>query len=170
MSLISQYKYISFFTVLLLVLAGMTGCASTSPATHQSPVAAAPIATKSQPSPHRVLAIAVDMLGAPYRYGGTSPRGFDCSGLVYYAFRKAGIHPPRTTLEQYRQSKRVPVSHLQLGDLVFFTISRGNLSHVGIYVGDDRFIHAPSSGKSVAYASLHDPFWRGRLVGAGRIQ
>jgi len=137
---------------------------------HQSAAATAPTTTKSQPSPHRALAIAIDMIGTPYRYGGTSPRGFDCSGLVYYAYRKAGIQPPRTTTEQYHQSKRVQVSRLQPGDLVFFTISQGKLSHVGIYAGDDRFVHAPSSGKSVAYATLHDPYWRGRLIGAGRIQ
>jgi cell wall-associated NlpC family hydrolase len=166
----SQYRHISFFTALLLALAGLTGCASTSSVTHQSAEAAAPTTTKSQLSPHYALAIAVDMIGTPYRYGGTSPRGFDCSGLVYYAYRKAGIHSPRTTTEQYRQSKRVPVSHLQPGDLVFFTIIQGRLSHVGIYVGDDRFIHAPSSGKSVAYATLHDPYWQERLIGAGRIQ
>jgi cell wall-associated NlpC family hydrolase len=110
------------------------------------------------------------MIGAPYRYGGTSPRGFDCSGLVYYAYRKVGMHTPRTTTEQYRQTKRVQVSHLQPGDLVFFRISQDKVSHVGIYAGDGRFIHAPSSGKSVAYASLHDPYWRVRLTGAGRLE
>jgi murein DD-endopeptidase len=166
----SQYRHISFITALLLALAGLIGCASTSSVTHQSAAATLPTTTNSQLFPHHALAIAVDMIGAPYRYGGTSPRGFDFSGLVYYAYRKAGIHSPRTTTEQYRQSKRVSVSHLQPGDLVFFTISQGKLSHVGIYVGDDRFIHAPSSGKSVAYATLHDPYWRGRLIGAGRIQ
>jgi murein DD-endopeptidase len=166
----SQYRHIAFITALLLALAGLTGCASTSSVMHQSAASTAPTTTKSQLPPHHALAIAVDMIGTPYRYGGTSPRGFDCSGLVYYAYRKAGIHSPRTTTEQYRQSKRVPVSHLQPGDLIFFTISQGKLSHVGIYAGDDRFIHAPSSGKSVAYATLHDPYWRGRLIGAGRIQ
>ena len=166
----SQYRYISFFTALLLALAGLTGCASTSSVTHQSAETTVPTTIKSQLSPHHALAIAVDMIGTPYRYGGTSPRGFDCSGLVYYAYRKAGIHSPRTTTEQYRQSKRVPVSHLQPGDLVFFTITQGKLSHVGIYAGDDRFIHAPSSGKSVLYATLHDPYWLERLIGAGRIQ
>ena len=170
MGSISQYRHIAFFTALLLVLAGLIGCASTSSVTHQSAAPIAPTTTQSQQSPHHALAIAVDMIGTPYRYGGASPRGFDCSGLVYYAYRKAGIYSPRTTTEQYRQSKRVPVSHLQPGDLVFFTISQGKLSHVGIYAGDDRFIHAPSSGKSVAYATLHDPYWRGRLIGAGRIQ
>ncbi len=110
------------------------------------------------------------MIGEPYRYGGAGPGGFDCSGLVYYSFRKAGISAPRTTNDQYSQSKRVPLSRLQAGDLVFFRISRNKLSHVGIYAGDGRFIHAPSSGKSVGYASLRAPYWRERLVGGGRLQ
>ena len=110
------------------------------------------------------------MVGMPYRYGGADPRGFDCSGLVYYSYRKAGMEVPRTGAEKYRKIKRVQAGHLQPGDLVFFTISRDKLSHVGIYAGNGRFIHAPSSGKSVAYASLHNPYWGVRLTGSGRIQ
>jgi cell wall-associated NlpC family hydrolase len=169
----SQYGRALSGIVLLLVLTGLVGCASTSSVSHQSAAeaqAAAPTSTKPQARPHRALAIAADMIGAPYRYGGTSPRGFDCSGLVYYAYSTAGIHAPRTTTEQYRKTKRVPVSRLQPGDLVFFTLSQGNISHVGIYAGDGRFIHAPSSGKLVGYASLHNPYWRVRLSGAGRPQ
>jgi cell wall-associated NlpC family hydrolase len=109
------------------------------------------------------------MIGAPYRYGGTSPRGFDCSGLVYYAYSKVGIDAPRSTAEQYRQARRIQVSQLQPGDLIFFKISGNRVSHVGIYAGNDRFIHSPSSGKSVAYASLKNPYWRARLAGAGRL-
>lgn len=109
------------------------------------------------------------MLGAPYRYGGSGPRGFDCSGLVYYSYRKAGIAVPRTTGAQYRQSQRVKLSALQPGDLIFFRISRERFSHVGIYAGDGRFIHAPSSGKRVSYALLTDPYWKARVVGAGRV-
>jgi cell wall-associated NlpC family hydrolase len=168
----SQYRSISFFAVLLLALAELTGCASVPSAPQQSdaePMAIATKPAKPQPGHHHGLAIARDMVGTPYRYGGAGPAGFDCSGLVYYSYRKAGIHAPRTTTEQYRQSKRVQVSRLQPGDLVFFTISQDKLSHVGIYAGDGRFIHAPSSGKWVGYASLHNPYWRGRLIGAGRL-
>lgn len=110
------------------------------------------------------------MVGTPYRYGGAGPRGFDCSGLVYYSYRKAGIAVPRTTGEQYRQSRRVKLSRLQPGDLIFFRISRDKLSHVGIYAGSGRFIHAPSGGKRVAYASLDNPYWEARVIGAGRLQ
>lgn len=118
----------------------------------------------------RALAAAAAVVGTPYRYGGDSPAGFDCSGLVYYAYLQAGKRPPRTTTEQYRLTRRVPVSGLRPGDLVFFTIDGPKVSHVGIYAGDGRFIHAASSGKSVAYASLANPYWRERLTGAGRLQ
>jgi cell wall-associated NlpC family hydrolase len=169
MGSILQYRRISFFTVLLLALAGLTGCASTAQQSAAESEAGATTA-KTQSRSHRGLAIARDMVGIPYRYGGADPRGFDCSGLVYYSYRKAGIEVPRTADEQYRKSKRVQAGALQPGDLVFFTISRDKPSHVGIYTGNGRFIHAPSSGKSVAYASLHNPYWEERLTGSGRLQ
>lgn len=156
---------------LLLAFTGLAGCASTSSITHKPAAEAQTTVREStKPQSQRALAIAVDMVGTPYRYGGTSPDGFDCSGLVYYAYSKVGIQTPRTTTAQYRQTKRVPVADLQPGDLVFFTLSRGSISHVGIYLGDGRFVHAPSSGKRVGYASLHNPYWRSRLSGAGRLQ
>jgi cell wall-associated NlpC family hydrolase len=169
----SQYGCTLPGIVLLLVLTGLVGCSSVSSVTHKSAAEAqttAPTPKKHQQRPQSALAIAVDMIGTPYRYGGTSPRGFDCSGLVYYAYSKAGIHAPRTTTAQYRQTERVAESRLQPGDLVFFTLSKATVSHVGIYAGDGRFIHAPSSGKLVGYASLHNPYWRVRLSGAGRLQ
>jgi len=172
MSLTSQYQLISFFTAILLVLSGLPGCTSIS-ATQQQPVTEPVFIAQTPDKPktgtHRGLAIARDMVGIPYRYGGASPSGFDCSGLVYYAYRKAGIQVSRTTTEQYRQSKRVRISQLQPGDLLFFAISRNKRSHVGIYAGNDRFIHAPSSGKLVSYASLDNPYWQARLTGAGRL-
>jgi len=173
MACTSQFKRTLTGIVFLLVFTGLVGCASTSSVTRLPVVEArttAPEATKSQPHPQRALAVAVDMIGTPYRYGGASPRGFDCSGLVYYAYSKAGIPAPRTTTAQYRQTKRVPVSDLQPGDLVFFTLSRGKTSHVGIYAGDGRFVHSPSSGKQVGYASLNNPYWRVRISDAGRLQ
>jgi len=173
MGLALPFWRISFVAALLLVLAGLTGCASTSPTVQQStdkpvPYAATPAKTKS-PS-HSGLAIARGLIGTPYRYGGDNPRGFDCSGLVYYSYRKASIDVPRTTTEQYRQSHRVKMSRLQPGDLIFFNISRNKLSHVGIYEGNGRFIHAPSNGKRVSYGSLDNPYWKGRVVGAGRFK
>jgi len=115
----------------------------------------------------QVLAVAADQLGKPYRYGGAGPRGFDCSGLVQYAYGGAGITVPRTTTQQLRRAR--PVDRLRPGDVVFFRIEPPKISHVGIYAGNGRFIHAPSSGKRVSYAELDDPYWRRRLVATGRL-
>jgi len=118
----------------------------------------------------RLLATALDLLGTPYRYGGRSPReGFDCSGFVQYIHRQAGIAVPRTTRAQYNASRPVSRRRLQPGDLVFFRIDGRRISHVGIYLGEGRFIHAPSSGKRVSTARLDDPYWRRHYSGAGRF-
>lgn len=110
------------------------------------------------------------MIGVPYYYGGTSPsKGVDCSGLVYLAYEQAGQHIPRTSLQQYRATKRVHFSQLEPGDLVFFKLGRGRISHVGIYIGNSRFIHAPKTGKNVEYASLDNDFWKRRFTAAGRF-
>lgn len=121
------------------------------------------------PAALTVIATARRMLGAPYRYGGANPTGFDCSGLVSYVYHSAGIRVPRTSSEQFRQSSPVPLQSLQAGDLLFFRLSPPKVSHVAIYDRDGRFIHAPSSGKRVAYASLDNPYWRKHLVAAGRF-
>lgn len=115
------------------------------------------------------LNVARQMVGIPYRYGGTDPSGFDCSGLVQYSFKQAGIHLPRTSRDIFRNSQLIKPGNQQPGDLVFFAISPGKISHVGIYSGNNSFIHSPSSGKGVSYASLATPYWQKRLVGVGRI-
>ncbi len=115
------------------------------------------------------LDAARSVLGVAYRYGGTGPRGFDCSGLVQYSYAKAGLKLPRTSQDLFRASQLVDPANLQAGDLVFFTISSKKIAHVGIYAGNNRFIHAPSSGKGVSYASLENPYWKGRLVAVGRF-
>lgn len=119
---------------------------------------------------HPALTIADRLIGTPYRYGGTSPRqGFDCSGLVWYAFSQAGYAIPRTTSGQFASSRRVSLGELMPGDVVFFRIA-GKPSHVGLYAGDGRFIHAPSSGKRVRYDLLARPYWQARIVKAGRFR
>jgi cell wall-associated NlpC family hydrolase len=145
--------------VSLLALAAQ-GCASTAP----SP-SAHPVDVGGDP----VVAAAAGMVGTPYRYGGTSPQGFDCSGLVYYAHRRAGISVPRTTGQQLHRARRVALENVRPGDVLFFELEGNKVSHVGIYAGADRFIHAPSTGKQVSYSSLHSPFWSSRLRGAGRF-
>ena len=105
--------------------------------------------------------------GAPYRYGGDGPRAFDCSGLVHFAYDRAGLDLPRT-VDRLRQAARpVDRDRLRRGDLLFFRFE-GKLAHVGIYLGDGRFVHAPKTGERVSLADLEHPFWRGKLVGAGR--
>jgi len=149
-------------TPLLAVL--LTGCAAEPSYPVRQPSAQA----GSRQTQHPGARIAAAQLGTPYRYGGASPRGFDCSGLVYYSYRKAGIHVPRTTRAQLRNARRVPRDQLQPGDLVFFRIGSGPVSHVGIYTGNNRFIHAPSSGKPVSLTTMNDPYWQARFIAAGR--
>lgn len=124
--------------------------------------------TRSAKASHPATAIASRMLGKPYRYGGESPSGFDCSGLVYYAFQQAGYRVPRTSRQQYRDSLPVKPAYMREGDLLFFRIE-GKVSHVGVYLGKRQFIHAPSSGKRVMITSLDEPYWKERLVKAGRF-
>ncbi|MFP4610792.1 MAG: C40 family peptidase, partial [Thiohalophilus sp.] len=110
----------------------------------------------------KLVEVARSILGTPYRYGGQSPEhGFDCSGLVQYTYQQAGLDIPRTTGQQYRSVQHIPSRSLRPGDLIFFSTKYNRfVSHVGIYLGDNRFIHAPSSGKEVSVASLKDPYWR----------
>lgn len=123
------------------------------------------------PDREKALEIAQSMIGVPYQYGGESPQeGFDCSGLVQYVYQQAGIDIPRTTGQQYRRVQAIPSRFLRPGDLVFFTTKFNRfVSHVGIYLGDNRFIHAPSSGKTVSVDNLRDPYWRRHFASAGRL-
>ena len=115
------------------------------------------------------MSVAEGLLGKPYRYGGNSPQtGFDCSGLVWYSYREAGYPVPRTTSAQFAATRQVDRSRLLPGHVLFFRID-GKPSHVGLYVGNGRFLHAPSSGKRVSYGSLSNPYWQERLVKAGRL-
>jgi cell wall-associated NlpC family hydrolase len=116
---------------------------------------------------HRAAAVAAEQVGVPYRYGGSSPSGFDCSGLVYYSYAAAGIRVPRTTSGQWAQMSRVSDTEMRAGDVLFFEIS-GKMSHVGLYLGNGRFVHAPSSGRTVAIESLNSRFYSDALVRAGR--
>ena len=111
-------------------------------------------------------------LGLDYRYGGNSREtGFDCSGLVAHVYQEAwGIRMPRTTLEQSRRGVPVALADLEAGDLVFYNTLNRPFSHVGIYVGDGRFVHAPKSGARVRVESLKSAYWMQRFNGARRIE
>lgn len=111
---------------------------------------------------------ALEQVGIPYRYGGNTPRGFDCSGLVQFSYSSAGINVPRTTGQLWSAAKPVDRRELRAGDLLFFSIE-GKMSHVGMYLGEHRFVHAPQSGRTVSVASLESPFYREAFIRAGRI-
>ncbi len=114
------------------------------------------------------LGVALQQLGRPYRYGGADPSGFDCSGLVQYAYSRVGVQTPRTTATLWRNLPRIDFADAQPGDLLFFRID-GKLAHVGLYAGDSEFVHAPSSGKTVSRASLTSRYYQSRLVGVARV-
>lgn len=119
---------------------------------------------------HRAAQQAAKMVGRPYRYGGASPAsGFDCSGLVYFSYRQVGIRLPRSTEAQLRASSLVALSELRHGDLLFFDQEGKKNSHVGIYLGGGRFVHAPSSGKYVRTDKLRSSYWRRHLSEARRF-
>ena len=118
-----------------------------------------------------VLMRALGLVGTPYRYGGNTPEsGFDCSGLVNYVYRDMlDLRLPRTSRELAAvQGPRIDPERLAAGDLVFFG-SGGNVSHVGIYVGEGRFVHAPSSGGTVRLDHLDGSYWRDHYTGAKRV-
>jgi cell wall-associated NlpC family hydrolase len=136
-------------------LVGLAGCA-VAPPVERVQVGAAEAS--------RAAEQAAKMVGRPYRFGGASPAaGFDCSGLVYFSFRQVGIRLPRSTEDQLRASSPVAASELRHGDLLFFDQEGKKNSHVGIYLGGGRFVHAPSSGKYVRTDELRSAYWSRHL-------
>ncbi|PSK99528.1 NlpC/P60 family protein [Murinocardiopsis flavida] len=125
---------------------------------------AAPAAA-AQAKATKAVDFAKAQLGKPYRYGGNGPSSYDCSGLVKRSYRSAGVSLSRTTQAQYRQGRSVARSHLRPGDLVFFY--RGP-SHVGMYVGGGKMVHAPSSGKRIKVERMAGHY-NGSMVGARRV-
>lgn len=151
--------------LLVLVFTGLSaGCsAPTQPRYYAEP------GRQNTATPSQVVSLALRMLGRPYHYGGDAPsEGFDCSGLVFYTYHRVGLKLPRTSYGQFKASQPVAMRHLRPGDLVFFRFQRGRISHVGIYIGDHRFVHAPSDGKAVSIDDLDDPYWRYHFVRGGR--
>lgn len=117
----------------------------------------------------KIVRTATRYLGVKYRYGGTSPFGFDCSGFVMFVFMKNGIILPRDARGQFQKGRKISIRSARPGDLVFFRVpsrrTRRNISHVGIYLGNYRFIHSPSRGKRVSITSIRNPYWRIRYIG-----
>lgn len=117
----------------------------------------------------RVVRHALAMVGRPYRAGGASPDGFDCSGLVHYSFLRAGLPVPRDTRSLLQAGRPVETEALAPGDLVFFDQEGKKASHVGIYLGQGRFVHAPSTGGRVRVDRLDAPYWRLSFSQARRL-
>jgi len=147
----------------LAVLFVLAGCASVTerPADLGRPQ----IATPPRPA-SGIVEIARKYVGVPYRWGGSSPSGFDCSGLVRYVYAQVGVELPHNAAKQYALGAPVTREDLRPGDIVFFD----RLRHNGIYIGDGRFIHARQTGKRVAIAGLDEGWYATRFVGARRIE
>jgi cell wall-associated NlpC family hydrolase len=116
-----------------------------------------------------IVVRAIAFLGTPYQFGGNGPDAFDCSGLVRYVHQELGIEVPRTAAEQFRAAIAVELEQLEPGDLLFFRIKGDGVSHVAIYAGSGRFVHAPQTGRVIELRQLDDSYFRPRLIGAGRL-
>lgn len=171
-----NYKGTQGYVSPMYVTVGNFAVSSSSSSSDSSTGSSSTTATSASSSEaklrQQIVEYAETFLGVPYVWGGTTPKGFDCSGLVMYVYNHFGINICRTSYEQYHTSvKKISKSELQPGDLVFFTrADTGNdVGHVGIYVGDGMFIHAPRSGKNVEYASLNATYYKNAYVGSGTM-
>ncbi|MDR2125164.1 MAG: C40 family peptidase [Desulfovibrio sp.] len=116
-----------------------------------------------------VSKVALSAVGVPYRIGGSTPeKGFDCSGLVFWAFARNGVKVPRTAAEQSGLGSSVPRSALNPGDILVFKTKSG--LHTAVYVGENRFVHSPGSGKRVRVDNISGDYWKNRLTAARRIR
>ena len=176
--------------LLTLLASAATACASTgavpqpfpvpgsspapvpAPPPESSPVPAEPLPPASS-NGYAISGSALLLRGTPYKNGGHDPSGFDCSGFVWYVFDQSGVHVPRTVAQQFRAGSDVDLTDLRAGDLVFFdTINvptRQTATHVGISIGGDEFVHAPSTAGEVRVERLGSSYWAPRFVGARRV-
>ncbi|MEK0265286.1 MULTISPECIES: C40 family peptidase [Stenotrophomonas] len=160
---------------LLAIIALLSACGggkTTRPAPPPASTQVWPSVTPNDPqAANAVLMRAIGLVGTPYRYGGNTPEsGFDCSGLVAYVYREMlDLRLPRTSRDLAAvQGPKIEPKRLAPGDLVFFG-NKGNVFHVGIYVGEGRFVHAPSTGGTVRLDSLGGPYWKDHYTGAKRV-
>jgi cell wall-associated NlpC family hydrolase len=182
MSVSSRYA----FVILMTALSGACASSGATPHPFPTPGAATPHApapdTPAPPAPgaksvapggsaigYSVTGTALGLRGTPYRNGGADPSGFDCSGFVLYVFARHGVVVPRRVADQFKAGKDVTPSQIEPGDLVFFTTVAPGASHVGIALGGDEFVHAPSSTGEVRVERMSAAYWATRFVGARRV-
>jgi cell wall-associated NlpC family hydrolase len=179
----APYRHAALVAATLVLAAWSAACASTgyvpkpfpmpggAPAGPSSPGAAPsrPSAGRAGVDGYALVGTALALRGAPYRNGGTDPKGFDCSGFTQYVFNQYGVALPRAVREQFEQGKSVKPDDLAPGDLVFFSTTERGPSHVAIAVGGDEFVHAPSSTGVVRVEHLSSSYWSPRFIGARRI-
>jgi cell wall-associated NlpC family hydrolase len=150
----------------IAVLALLAGCGTPAPRTLPPP----PRTVVNGPSlGDEIVLRAMAQIGTVYRYGGADLEGFDCSGLVYFIHQGLGLQSPRTAQQQFDASRRIARAELVPGDLVFFRFDGPRISHVGIYAGAGRFVHAPQSGRTVELKSLEDAYYARHFAGGGRL-
>jgi cell wall-associated NlpC family hydrolase len=159
----------------------MTACASTGGVPEPFPTPGPrptrtdipkPVATSGTSLPadgYSIAGTALGLRGAPYRNGGSDPRGFDCSGLIEYVYSQHGIAVPRTVEELHNAGRDVPTQDVQPGDLVFFDTTGRGPSHVGMSIGGDEFVHAPSGAGVVRVERLGAAYWAQRFIGVKRL-
>lgn len=149
--------------IALACLVSLVGCAARS-----APVLPGS-AGRAHPAAQRVVSEAHGFMGVAYRPGGVRPDGFDCSGFVQYLYSRQGVSLPRTAHDQFGAGEQVAPRRLLPGDLVFFRITGRRVSHVGVSLGDGRFLHAPNVGSHVRVDRLDAPYWSRRFAGVRRV-
>ena len=163
-----MFYNIMFYSTFLILISGCISFGPTPPSpAHRDAAQPAPGAERAEALLQALLALGLD-----YRHGGNSPvSGFDCSGLVAHVYREAwNIRLPRDTRAQSEAGTPVSLAELRAGDLVFYDTLKRPYSHVGIYLGDGKFVHAPKSGARVRIESLQSTYWTQRFNGARRIE
>jgi cell wall-associated NlpC family hydrolase len=138
------------------------------PTPPDSPATSAPEPAPLTPLPELIVT-ALSFRGTPYRYGGSDPSGFDCSGFVQWVYNAHGVRLPREVRDQYRVGDDVDLDEVEPGDLIFFETEKKGASHVGLAIGDGQFVHAPSSKGVVRVERYSSSYWGPRLVGVRRI-
>jgi cell wall-associated NlpC family hydrolase len=169
--------------IILLLATLAAGCASTgatprpfpTPGLPSEPVAEAPVAPELSRDSYAISGTALSLRGVPYKNGGNDPAGFDCSGFVWYVFGQHGIALPRTVTDQFRIGIRIDPLELRAGDLLFFDTSGAGTqashpTHIGISIGGDEFVHAPSTAGQVRVERLGSTYWSPRFLEARRVQ